>query len=258
MDSEVVEAVLEREVSATFEVPLAAWRHFLRFWRRNYLRFGELVDEFKGRPEHQVLTFCVDGVDYADEKAIPGQSARVHLVGSFELQTPEMVAIDPCYADAMQQGVRFAAPVGTWTAHARLSDAHNGFGVAVLCVTLDGAALPDMADVAAYEHLGYAGVDSGMCGFFQLSTYPREARQHEHEPRTWYRGCCDAIECKVEDYESDLIFPVNVTLDGRGANSQTMRGDGSYSVRVRHDAQGRVDAAMLVFDHRLLPDADQA
>lgn len=238
---------LNSETPATFDVPVTSWRHLLRSIKRGY----DFSSTYKKPAGHvpQALTFFANGVQYATEQDIPRLGDFLHDVGSFNLLGPELIAIDPCYHD-ISEAVAMIAKPGTWKAQATMRDEFNGFSTALLAVAHDSVN-DNLFDPALYEAepAGVAGVDSGTCGFFDRSAYPTEEAQHEHEDGTFYKGCCDATDCKSDYHDNERAMPMDIVPGGVGVNSRTFIGDGGYRCFVRRNSDGEVIAACLVFDY---------
>ena len=65
------------------------------------------------------------------------------------------------------------------------------------------------------------GVDSGQCGIFDDSIYPREKDHPDHKP--FYEECCDIT---LTDGQAGIL------QSGKGAVSSSGYGDGSYNLSV--------------------------
>lgn len=240
--------VLSEEHPSRVELPVTAWRHFLRVLTRGY----EFAATYKKPADTVVdpLVYVVEGVEYANEKAIPQRPDFVHAVGAFTLTQPELIAIDPCYDNVAREAVSMTALTGSWRAQATLRDELNGWSCALLAVAHESVT-DNLFDASLYESepVGVAGVDSGMCGFFDRSAYPDDEAQHEHEDGTFYKGCCDATDCKADYRDNTRVLPMDIVPGAVGVNSRTFIGDGGYRCFVRKNEQGLVIAACLVFDY---------
>lgn len=239
---------LDAEQPSRLELPVSAWRHFLRALTRGY----EFASTYKKPADTVVdpLVYVVDGVEYPNEKTIPARPDFVHAVGAFTLTQSELIAIDPCYDDVAREAVSMSALMGSWSAQAKLRDEFNGWSPALLAVAHESVK-DGLFNASLYEPepVGVVGVDSGMCGFFDRSAYPDDAAQHEHEDGTFYKGCCDATDCKADDQDNARVLPMDIVPGAVGVNSRTFIGDGGYRCFVRKNAQGLVIAACLVFDY---------
>ena len=235
---------------ATFRVPLAAWRHFLRSLIHGYDTavkvFGYTGD---------ALEFALGDQRFTTEAVVPELPSRQELVGTFELSSGQLLATDPCYEN-INDGVVVPALPGRWTARTLLRDERNGYSVALLAVAHESFQ-GDALDIGGYggERVGVAGVDSGQCAFFDLARYPRDAGEFTNDDGTFYSRCCEASQCESDGYGATGTFPTRVVPEG--VVSRTFIGDGGYGVYVQKNEQGQAIAACLVFDYRLDPYADQ-
>ena len=232
-----------------YEMPLVVWRHNLRAFQRYYdIRAKHYAKV--ANTEFDPVVFGIDGVSYPDVKSIPFSEDITRPVGSFTLTQPSLVAIDPTYDDVGGQGISMFALPGEWKAHVLLRDEFNGYGVARLVVThasVEGGVFSRSLYEA--QPAGVAGVDGGTCGFFDQAKYPTSEAQHHHEDGTFYKGCCDATECRADFHEIERLVPADILPSGDGVNSRTLIGDGSYGCFVHKQADGLVVAACLVFDY---------
>lgn len=240
-----LDQLLERS-DPCIKVPLHNWRHCLQGLVRMY--------KFRTReaPENSDIQFCFQGKLYRKPSEIPTQPAKSACLGTFELRTPGLLVIDACYAE-VANGHTLNAKPGAWNAYALFrDDPVSGYNVAALAATHSGEEPPRFVREDYPQGIcASVGVDSGTLGFFELSRYPREPREHECEEGTFYSRCCEALECIAESYDDNVTreFPAAIVDEGFGVNSQTYMGDGAYPCLVRTDEQRHAVAVAVSFDY---------
>ena len=183
-------------------------------------------------------------------------SGAINL-GTFELTTPVMRVSDPCYEkDTWCAGEVDNCRPGTWEAATmKLDQGLWGVRNASIAVRFsessttfedifesweDGRveAKMDGWDICPFE----VGVDSGQAGFFDDAKYHdnsifdgRPAPKHNFGDR-WYNECCDMT-----------LTPVGAGIIPFGAVTSSGYGDGGYSAYKHTNAEGIVDAMLIIF-----------
>jgi hypothetical protein len=162
-------------------------------------------------------------------------NAGRHVIGTFEVESGKLIVSDPCYdRGTWHKGEIKDVRNGTWVAEVVLEDEHE-WGMRVKEVT---AYLKGHANIEASELLKAAiDVDSGQVGIFCDSAYPEGETGEYEDLKTFYGRACDSTD-----------NPLGAGIvDGHGVCSSSGFGDGSYSVCLKRDWDGKVVEVQIVF-----------
>lgn len=96
-------------------------------------------------------------------------------------------------------------------------------------------------DVSGWEKAGVIGVDAGLC-WIGDPCYCVTPDANEHPAKTWDEFCDKLGSKDVKQWDYARGHP------GLGVSMQSGYGDGPYNVYIRRNREGRIAAAMVVFD----------
>ena len=171
---------------------------------------------------------------------------ETRFIGNFDVQSGEMIISDPCYdtSDSTDDQV-INVESGTWSAYVDVHHSSYGDEVARLRAHHDSNPCSHFSSAA-----GYAGVDSGQLGFFDLSHYRDDTVArfiYDKSDRNiggigeWYAMCCEATLGDPEQYRKCAgVVPFGVV-------SSSGCGDGIYPIYTMKNSDGLVVFVEVVF-----------
>lgn len=233
---------LSRTEPTVLELPLLRWKSILYVLSEVFYVTQLIVRNLEHPQAEDKLEFVLDNKSYPNVSALPKEALRIN-VGAFELKNTWLRVSDPCYDKDVGCAFRLNARPGTWKSIAELDDG-GVYGFQVARLTVAHADITGDLEYGKFElTTKEAGVDSGICGFFDDTVYPKERNRQNPVLDTFYRGICDRLVSRAGAPDS----PVIIAPGECGAASLTYDGDGTYVCRTLKDENGKVVAAYLWF-----------
>ena len=157
-------------------------------------------------------------------------------IGTIRLTKGYVTATDPCYDRNTWCTLNIKNVLaGNWKAFAFISD-EGRWGDRVAELRLVHENYADEVEEIQFDDFepGAAGVDAGLCGFFE--------DKPDYDDNTW-KKLCDNYFFK----EKFGIASLDNDFKCAGVWSESGYGDGSYSVLLAHDKSGYVYAMTLIY-----------
>ena len=171
-------------------------------------------------------------------------------VGSFVVETGEVVVSDPCYEKGLKKKMPLPALNGEWVSHVNLNGENR---VSSLVAVHKGTKRNGRGTWVAK---GLRGVDSGQMSIFDAKHFRKEGDDSKITP-TWreyikyedekdgggffYATCC-SLTCG-----EDNGVKSKAGVQAHGVVSQTGYGDGSYSFAIQENDKGEAVAIRIQF-----------
>ena len=233
---------LSKTEPTVLKLPLMQWKPILYVLSEVFYETQYIVRNTAGHLAEDKLEFVLENKSYPNVSALPKEALRIE-VGSFELNKSWLRVSDPCYDKGVDCAFRLNARPGTWKSLAELDDGGD-YGFQLARLTVVHADIIGDLDYGKFERTTkLAGVDSGICGFFDDTVYPKERNRQNPSLDTFYRGICGRLVSRAGAPDS----PVIIAPGECGAVGLTYSGDGMYVCRTLKDEGGKVVAAYLWF-----------
>jgi hypothetical protein len=166
-------------------------------------------------------------------------------VGIFEVSSGALMVSDPCYKRGTWcHGILGNARNGHWVAKIRRSDEGMwGNRVAELYVHLKG----DSTEPTKKSKFT-VGVDAGQVCIVDEASYPQGETGEYGEKDTFYGEACEAsLRLIRENHQLKEVSGAGIIAKGRGVNSSSGYGDGSYRCMYGTDSDGKIVSVKVIF-----------
>ena len=164
---------------------------------------------------------------------------KMKVIGQFTLRTGKVMVSDPYYVVGTwcQKIVKNVLP-GKWVGLTLLSDEGDwGTRVAEM-IAVNKSFKKELKNMSFRRVKADIGVDSGQCGFIELSDY----KDYETN-QNWYDRICN-LTYDATGKDRDRRAGI---LDGSGVVSSSGYGDGGYELFVAKDENKKIIAMKVVF-----------
>lgn len=242
---------------ATAELPIFAWRHFLRHLKYGF-SFATKKDAAQSGSPVEGLFFRCNGVLYAEVVDIPGPDTYTAEVGEFDLAQPLIRVTDPSYR-RNSHAVLVPGLTGTWRSKIVAVDSRSGYSISRMYIAHESVDISALIDGVphAWQPQGHVDVDSGQCACFDDARYPDDPRAQDD---LIYDVYCDATSCTSDLVPPDTLTrvePASALSDRSGVVSKTFHGDGTYDVRAIKNAEGLALAIEIQFNYVSLEEVEK-
>jgi hypothetical protein len=162
-------------------------------------------------------------------------------LGHFTPENGEVVASDPCYEAGKFYNRTVKIKPGEYLARACYGVV-PGWGERVIELTINHSTTPKKK---ATTIIGWCGVDSGQCGFFDAENYRafHPAGMETKESEAWYNRACE-ITLNDRKHNCGMLESARRIV---GAVSESGLGDGQYTLYAGHNSKGEITALRLRF-----------
>ena len=159
-------------------------------------------------------------------------------LGAFDLNEGKLIATDPCYQADERLNCKVDVKKGEYHAKAKYGTVGD-WGERVIELTINHASTPKKK---ATTLIGMCAVDSGQCGFFELSDYieSHPLRDSSYADK-WYNRACK-ITCNGRRHRCGLMTNKGKAV---GVLSESGIGDGFYELYAGYNSKGEITALRL-------------
>ena len=146
----------------------------------------------------------------------------IKKLGTFNTESDELRITDPCYEKTVWCcGTLKNCNIGEWTSFIKYNEGDNRVAEIITTFVNDSVDILDTIEESKWIDSGIdVGVDSGQCGIFDDSKYPKTKEELGEwgDESSFYGKCCDL----TDTYEKGGLLDF-------GAVSSSGYGDGSYT-----------------------------
>jgi len=167
----------------------------------------------------------------------------IKKIGKFNTESDILRITDPCYDKTVWcSGILQNCNIGKWTSFIKYSDEKKfGNRVSENIAIFGDESIENVLDIInnnSWKDSGIdVGVDSGQCGIFDDSKYPKTKDEIGEwgDKSSFYGNCCDITD--TNELGGNLVF---------GVVSRTGFGDGSY-VCLYSTKDDKINAVRIIF-----------
>lgn len=171
------------------------------------------------------------------------QHNEQHALGTFVLDSDELIVSDPCYENERDWVCFDTAALGTWHAFTERADCGD-WGLRIAALEVRHESVVDVRTLT-WTEAGCAGVDSGQCGVWRADT-PLGHGEYGEE-NSFYDRACEATSYPPPPASFASYGLSRGSVMPEGAVSSSGFGDGGYPILVACDDHGAVVAVRVEY-----------